>query len=455
MDDFTDDELRALRAADPAGEAVAPQALRDRVASLVVAEADTAQARRRSRSRWLAPIAAGTSALLALGAGYAWGTGAIGLSPAPSPLAVATGTPEDPAAPVGLDGGADGELQSGVTTGGEAVVTPGIEPLIFPVGGMRPDGQRFIVPAFEEVAGRANVYAVDAGAQFSAEDTARMATALGVDGDVRALQPEAGGGWVVGDSPGVSFTVSAWMGDASYSSGVPHPVTSCEEKATALHGRDKVDGEGTWAFGQEMIRCMAETPLPGDERVRESTAAFLNAIGFTEESAKITTTTDASGHTVMVTAARVVEGNVTEIAAHIEVSSEGILSASGPTGQVFSLGDYSIISPAEAAARLNDPAYAPQLVAWPDHPPRPTGTAEPTAPPRAPDAGSAVPWSIVEHEIVSARLGLALLAGEDGQQYLAPAYEFTATDDTVWSVLALAEDHLDTTAPSPGASVLE
>ena len=57
--------------------------------------------------------------------------------------------------------------------------------------------------------------------------------------------------------------------------------------------------------------------------------------------------------------------------------------------------------------------------------------------------------------IVSARLGLALLAGEDGQQYLAPAYEFTATDDTVWSVLALAEDHLDTTAPSPGASVLE
>ncbi|MHC2997878.1 hypothetical protein OB08_01110 [Microbacterium sp. HJ5] len=455
MDDVTDDELRALRAADPAGEAAAPQELRNRVASLVVSEADIAQARSRWGSRWLAPMAAGTSILLALGAGYAWGTGAIGRSPAPSPLAVATGTPEDPAAPVGLGRGADGELQSGMTTGGESAVTPGIEPLVFPVGGMRPDGQRFIVPAFDEAPGRANVYAVDAGARFSAEDSARMAAALGVGGDVRALQPEAGGGWVVGSSPGASFTLSPWMGDASYSSGIPHPVTSCEERATALHGRDKVDGDGTWAFGQEMIRCMADTPLPGDELVRESTAAFLNAIGLTEESAKITTTTDASARTVMVTAARVVEGNVTEITAHIEVSSEGILSASGPTGEVLSLGDYSIVSPAEAAGRLNDPAYAPHLLAWPDTRPRSTDAAEPPAPPEAPDAGSAVPWSIMEHDIVSARLGLALLTGEDGQQYLAPAYEFTATDETVWSVLALDEDELDTTAAPPGASVLE
>ena len=66
-----------------------------------------------------------------------------------------------------------------------------------------------------------------------------------------------------------------------------------------------------------------------------------------------------------------------------------------------------------------------------------------------------MPWSIVEHDIVSARLGLALLTGENGQQYLAPAYEFTATDETVWSVLALDEDELDTTAAPPGASVLE
>ena len=42
-----------------------------------------------------------------------------------------------------------------------------------------------------------------------------------------------------------------------------------------------------------------------------------------------------------------------------------------------------------------------------------------------------------------------IYADGDGQQYLVPAYEFTMSDETVWSVLALAEESL-MTAPAHG-----
>lgn len=477
MDEHSaDDDLRALRGADPAAGVEASQELRDRVASIPAEDApagetldanapasETSDADApatpvpiRRRRRWVLPAAAAAAVVAAIGGGYAWGSGGVDLGPQPVPLAVATGTPDDPAEPIGLGGSGGGtevDLQTGVAEGvSGSHLSTGLE--IWPGPGSRSDGRRFIVPAFEETPGHANVYAVDGRAQYSADDAARMAAALGIDGEPRQEEPDMGGGWIVGDHSSASFTLSPWDGSAHYSSGIPEAVTVCEERADALHGRDKMNDDGTWAFGQEMIRCMADTPRPSDELVDESVSTFLAAIGLEEDAVELTRMpVEGSDTNVTVTAARIVENNVTDIVAYITVSAKGIMYASGPTGDVVSLGEYPVVSPAEAAARLNDPAFAPTLVSWPESDSERPAVTEPTEPPELPEPGSAVPWQIAEHEIVSARLGLALLSGTDGVQYLAPAYEFTASDDTVWSVIALPEDQLDTTSSGIGYGV--
>ncbi|WP_341946295.1 sigma factor [Microbacterium sp. LWH11-1.2] len=121
-----------------------------------------------------------------------------------------------------------------------------------------------------------------------------------------------------------------------------------------------------------------------------------------------------------------------------------IMYASGPTGEIVSLGSYAVVSPAEAGERLSDPAFSARMVSSPDYLSVPPASL--TAPPEAPQPGSAVPWKVVDREIVSVRLGLALLPDEMNQhRYLVPTYEYTAVDGTVWSVIALDEDELDTT----------
>ncbi len=432
-----DDDLRALRAADPAADVAAPTALRDRVAGIPDAEAMPVTVRR--QRRWLLPTAAAAAAVAALGGGYLWGAGGVDLTPAPVPLAVATGAPGDPAAPIGL-GGAGGGLDSGGSVS-EVGVIAGPDIGLQGIGWWSPVRQRFIVPAFDDAPGQATAYAVDANVQYTAEDAARMAAALGVAGDAR--ENEFDGGWVVGDYAGANVVLSTW-GTVSFASGIPDAVTVCENAATALHGRN---GPG---FGQEMIRCMADTPLPTDELVQESVSLFLAAIDLDEDSFRVSVRPpEGADRNVLATASRIVENNVTEIAAYVTVSAQGIMYASGPTGEIVSLDEYPIVSAAEAAARLNDPGFSPSLVAWPDRSADEPAIAHPTAPPPVPAAGSPIPWSIAEREIISARLGLALLHGTDGVQYLTPAYEFTAADDTVWSVIALTEDDLDTSA-APG-----
>lgn len=442
-DPFDDDNLRAVRAADPAADAAAPEALRVRIAG--IPSADSAAPARRGR-RWLVPVAAAGAVLAAIGGGYIWGTGGIHIGPAPVLLAVETGTPDDPAAPIELgDSTGNG---AGLNSADFQVGVEANSVVDFGFGWWGyPNRHRFTVPALDDAPSQAKVFAVDAGAQYSAEDAVRMATALGVTGD--AHTGGIGEGWVVGEYTGAYFALSVW-GTADFGSGAQQPVVLCEEAATALYGNEKLNDDGTWAFGQEMIRCMADTPLPDDEMVNESVSLFLAAIGVDEDAVEITATPDESGRTVEVTAAKIVENNVTDLVAHVSVSAQGILYANSPFGDVVSLGDYPIVSPAGAAARLNDPAFSPRLVSAPDQIADPGEYAPPTAPAQVPDAGGPVPWQIAEHEIIAARLGLAVLNGENGEQYLAPTYEFTAADDTVWSVIALTEADLDTMTTARG-----
>lgn len=426
-EEFSDDERRALAAADPAAGATAPAALRDRVVGIPIRD-QTASKKR--RLRWPAPLTAAAAAVVVaatVGGGFLLSSGGFDFGPAPAPLAVATGSPEEPAPPIGA-GDVKAETESASGTSNVANDNN---------VGWWPGRNRFVVPELEAAPPRseADVYAVDARSRFTVEEATRVAVALGLSGDVH---PDDLGGWRL-EQAGAFYGLSSW-GHAYFNNSILDPVAACETSAYALHGDD------TDAFNREIQSCMAAVPMPSDEFVRKSVSFFLAALGIDEDSTRITLTPSDASRTITATAERIVEDNVTRIAADVTVSAQGITYASGPVGDIVSLGAYPLIGPAEAASRLSDPAFAPELVRWPDQSMEPGGFAPLATPSAVPEAGSAIPWQIAEHEIVSVRLGLTLIDAE-GVAYLVPAYEFTASDKTVWSVLAVAESALDT---SPG-----
>ncbi|MFT4259531.1 hypothetical protein [Microbacterium sp.] len=429
-DDIGDESTDALRAADPAAGAVASHELRERIARIPAAS-DPAPA----RGRRLFPIAAAAAVVVALGGGYVWGAGGVGAPPASAPIAVETGTPEHPTPPIALGGGSGmvAEAQS------ESTATDTVSPW-----GYFGEHHRFVLPNLSTDAGSAQVYAVDSATLFTPEEAERIAAALGVAGTART---EDFGSLAVSGTGGAHVSLSP-LGNASYWSGIPDPFTVCEEEATTLHGpRNTLNDDDALAFEQEIARCMAETPMPSDELVQDAVSSFLSALEIDEDAVDISLTPNESSRTVYAQASLIVGGSTTMITASITVYAQGIAYADGPFGDVVSLGDYPIVSPAEAAARLDDAAYftGPIAVPEPDWISTESQLSATPTPAPVPPAGSRVPWAIAEHEIESVRLGLALV-WDDGAQYLAPAYEFTATDETVWSVIALPEGSLDTAA---------
>jgi hypothetical protein len=453
MDEHSaDDDLRALRDADPAAGVEASQSLRDRIAGIPGEAPAATPVPLRPRRRWFLPVAAAGAVVAAIGGGYIWGAGGPSLRPDPIPLAVETGTPDRLAAPIGALDDFDGSADPGQSlpgSGGD--LGPSTDTAASLVGGypwgLPANRQRFIVPVFDAAPAQAEVYAIDGRARYSAEEAARMAAELGVEGDVREFV-EGGGGWIVGDTAGAHFILTHWSGaTATFNGGTVAPWTACELAVSPQYpALESAAPEVVDAFQAALNQCLAATPMPTDEQAREALRSFLAATGVTVQPDEITLEPNTEQRVISASAAWVVGNNATAIVTGVQVSAAGLLSGTGPTGEIVTLGAYPIVGAAEAAARLNDPAFSPSRVSLPESDGENPLHTQPTAPPEAPDVGSPVPWAITEREIVSARLGLALLHGADGQQFLAPAYEFTAADDTVWSVIALAEDGLDTTA---------
>lgn len=418
------DGLRPLRDADPAAEAIASDALRTRIVGI------PGRAQARPRRRWLLPVAAAAVATV-LGGAYAWGSGALSPTPHVVPLAVATGSAASPAPAIALgsSGGTQGaltELQAGMANDS-----------FFGTQG----AHRFIIPPLDTTASTSAVWAFEGASRYSAEEASRIATTLGVSGDAR--EAEFGGGWLVGDQAARYLLLSPW--GVSYGEGVTDPLTICEQQGDAEFGREKMNDDGTWAFGQHMIRCMADAPRPSDADVRAAMDRFLSAIGIDPAATQFTIMdTGDDSAIISATASLIIDGNITDITASVGVTAQGILNASSAVGTVVALGDYPIVSAADAALRLNDTAYAASMVpvATPTTSDVTVALPPEMTPAPAPTPGAAIPWSISVHEITSVRLGLASTFGPDSAHYLVPAYEFTASDGTVWSVIALADEAL-------------
>lgn len=131
---------------------------------------------------------------------------------------------------------------------------------------------------------------------------------------------------------------------------------------------------------------------------------------------------------------------------HFQVAADGISYASIPLTDYRSLGEYAVISPADAVDRISDPRYAQVGVHIPDLEYDGYEWLEEwddSEPATAPDPGQPIPYPVTEATVTGAELHQGLLSLWDGSEYVVPTYHLTDGQGNSWQVLALAEDALD------------
>lgn len=311
----------------------------------------------------------------------------------------------------------------------------------------------------------AEAFGLDPAGVLSAETARRVGDTFGVSGEPR----EESGSWVVGPADGSGPTVTVYA-DGSGSFDFYDPTRdpwSCPLPAETEPGATGKAEPGTTDEGgtdsSEILPapdCPTVTPDAAAPATDDAVAALRDVMdrlgvdpaGFELEAGE----SYEADPWRYVTAWQVVEGQRTGLSWSASVSSSGIANVSGFLAETISLGQYPVVSEAEAVERLGDPRFGASGgmiaetadaraamesdTASSDMMPAP----DPTVPP-APTPGAQIAWPVTDVTITSGRLGVAQQYMPDGAVLLLPAYELRDADGQVWSVLAVTEEVLDFT----------
>lgn len=343
----------------------------------------------------------------------------------------------------------------------------------------------------------------DPAATASTEQVAALAAALGVQGEVRELPADQGGGWMVGPDDytaptvnvGVDATQSWWFNPGSASVDVP----KCELYPPGDPAADRSEGGGTDAVpavdpavdpAVETVPVCEPTPPPTnvpDSATAEAMARDLYAaLGVDPDSYEYEVYADEWGANV--TGYLVLDGMRTSMATSVGFGAEGAITwASGFMGSPVRGADYPRIGIEAAVQRLND-----QSASWMayDTPVMrgeavDAGVAVETA---APVAGAATPVAEstaaaeplvdpaegvciddtgtecapapidiepITVTLTNARPSLEQLWASDDTVWLLPGYAFDSADGGLYSVLAVEDQYIEVTpaeevpAPEP------
>jgi len=452
------DLVARLAAADPAA-GVEPDLARLRAAveeRRRAAPADELAARRLRRlTTWPARAAAVAAAALVVGGGGGY---AVGLA-----AAGGGGDATTADAPIVLEapGGAGSVAEAAPDLAGAADVDGGRGGYDATWGGWY--GRTvFHASGLTGGATSATAWALDA-TSVSGQAAAAAAEALGVPGEPRLEY----GSWVVGPNDGNGPTVqlmadgagslSFWdpTVDVWYCGAVPER-SAREGEAAAEPAPDAPvsDGGGVDPVAPDVCdeRDLGDAPSAGaaEDALREAMAS----LGVDPAAFEFAVEDVGDRAHAYVTAYHVLDGQRTGLAWNASFTGAGMASLYGFTATLVELGEYDVVPPAEAVERLNDPRFGagwsgPVILAGGARdamevapvPEEPDGV-----PPTPARPGAAFAWPVRDVTIVAARLGLAQLATGDGATVLAPSYELTADDGSVWSVIAVAERHLDLSA---------
>ncbi|WP_419702677.1 hypothetical protein [Promicromonospora sp. NFX87] len=424
---------------------------------------ELAARRARRRTGWLGTAAA--VALVAVGSG-GYLAGAAGAS---GPDGVGGGTAEAPItleAPVGAADSRGTEQAAGPAPGPMAATDRGMaaesadEKLSYPYGFW---GRTvFNAGAGLSTSGsEAEAFGLDPAGVLSAETARRVADTLGASGEPR----QEGGSWVVGPADGGGPTVHVYAdGSGGFDFYDPArdpwscPPSGKSEPDTTEPGTTDEGG----ADSSEILPapdCPTGTPdaAPATGDAVEALRDVMDRLGVDPAGFELEAGESYEGDPWRyVTAWQVVEGQRTGLSWSASVSASGIANLYGFLAETISLGQYPVVSEAEAVERLGDPRFGTSGgmiaqaadaraaqeddTASSDMMPAPN----PTVPP-APTPGAQISWPVTDVTIESARLGVAQQQMPDGAVLLLPAYELRDADGNVWPVLAVAEDMLDLT----------
>ncbi|WP_147525111.1 hypothetical protein [Cellulomonas timonensis] len=405
------------------------------------ATGDELAARRQRRTlgaRWF-QVAAGVAALAIVGtSGYALGSGSTGPdqtaagSSIPAAVDLGGAAPEAASAAGGALSMAEDRMSMGF--GGRTVYTG---------SGLSTDG------------GAATAWGFDAEASYSRETAERVAKALGVTGE----PVQEWGSWRIGPNDGSGPSVQV-QPDGLTSVNYYDPTVQagqCVSASTGVGGASADPGGAAIeiAPAPALESCEGGKPAPGADQAIERTRELLGAMGVDDTAYEVVLGESWTTEIASVTAELLLDGQRTGVAWNVQLAADGVVqSLNGSLAPVVELGELEVISAADAVARLTDPRFGSSWggimplartteleAAVPDMaimPVEPDFTVPPT-----PVAGARLPWAVTEVTLTSARLGLGLTHPDNGATVLLPSYELSDGSGSTWSVVAVADAHLD------------
>ena len=424
--------LARLRAADPAAAAETDlTALR----AAVQERWDAAPADELARRRWTGwPVRAAAAAAAALvigGGGFALGNAGAG---EPAAAVITLGGPAEASDALGP------EPLSRVAGESDMSIWPGYwSRTVFTASGLSGAG------------GVASAWGFDPSAVFNEATVAAAAAALGVSGTPQLVD----GMWTVGPNDGSAAIVQLYP-DGTAGLNYYDPTKDVWRCAVTAVEEPAPDGEGSsGAEGSEVLPapdpCTEQDLGPaaqGDAAISVLRDA-MSALGVDPGEFEFVTEDSGDPTWSWVTAYQVVQGQRSGVAWSASLTGAGLQSLYGSAAPLVELGEYQVISPAEAVARLADPRFgvgsggfiAMERVGAVDDAMVSSGSV-PSLPGTV-AAGAQIQWPVERVTIVEARLGLALHTQVDGAALLVPTYELTSDDGGVWAVIAVVDSHLD------------
>lgn len=434
-----DEAVARVRGADPAAGAE-PDG--ERLAALTAERrADELAVRRARRGPRWAAVAAVAAGALAVGGGAGFGIGRATEDPV-----AGTTTAEAPG-----ERTAAADVPESMSSADIAVA-----------GGFGGERTTFTAEGLSDAGGTAAAWAFDGASTFTEETVLRVAEVLGVEGE-----PRLEGGWNVGPVDGSGPTlnvgpdsaVTVHYSDPALYEGLEDVAPAEPMDDGAAEGGDTATSSGDGSVGTAVVEPADGAPGAGGElsaaapdgTAPEGAAGVLYetlaALGLDPEAAEYAEQDAWVGHpATSVVAHQVVGGTPTGYSWYADVVDGEVLSFSGPLAPVVELGEYDVVSPAEAVERLSDPRFG-GTPAWSDEVttmpvPEPDGRSWDDPPPPPPAAGAPVPWSVTDVTITTAEPTLVEHWTDEGASLLLPAYDLGDGEGRTWRVLAVADDEL-------------
>lgn len=334
------------------------------------------------------------------------------------------------------------------------------------------------------------------GATPTADAVLQVAHAFGIDGEVREVAADMGGGWIVGSDDysqpsvtvGTDATLGWWYnpgaGGPTVSSGcaVPEPGTPIDDTGSGNTGSGNT-GSGTAeqplsepmppdeaALTTILVDPICAEPkppanVPSAAEAESKATELLTALGLQPADYEFETYADEWGASV--TAYLRLDGIRTSMAINVGYGAEGAVTwAGGFLATPQQGGDYPRIGIDASIERLNDQntgwMYGSTSTARAEATPGEasidvaTGAATEIAPNAATDADADADKPISPTETVTppefetvtvtltnARPSLEMLWAADNTVWLLPGYAFDSTDGGLFSVIAVEDQYID------------